>query len=69
MQAVSKRLDWGKEILKNGAVEKIRTSTPVKEQRPQRCASTSSATTAFLQAGWCDTNIFPVKQANNAICS
>ena len=30
----------------NGAVEKTRTSTPVKEQRPQRCASTNSATTA-----------------------
>ena len=29
-----------------GAVEKTRTSTPVKEQRPQRCASTNSATTA-----------------------
>ena len=31
----------------NGAVEKTRTSTPVKEQRPQRCASTNSATTAL----------------------
>ncbi len=33
--------------LNNGAVEKTRTSTPVKEQRPQRCASTNSATTAL----------------------
>jgi hypothetical protein len=31
-----------------GAVEKTRTFTPVKEQRPQRCASTNSATTARL---------------------
>ena len=31
-----------------GAVEKTRTSTPVKEQRPQRCASTNSATTAHV---------------------
>ena len=30
----------------NGAAEKTRTSTPVKEQRPQRCASTNSATAA-----------------------
>ncbi len=30
-----------------GAVEKTRTSTLVKEQRPQRCASTNSATTAL----------------------
>ena len=30
-----------------GAVEKIRTSTESPPQRPQRCASTSSATTAF----------------------
>ena len=29
-----------------GAAEKTRTSTPVKEQRPQRCASTNSATAA-----------------------
>ena len=29
-----------------GAVEKTRTSTGVSPQRPQRCASTSSATTA-----------------------
>ena len=34
---------------KFGAVEKTRTSTPVKEQRPQRCASTNSATTASGQ--------------------
>ncbi len=31
----------------NGAVEKTRTSTGVSPQRPQRCASTSSATTAL----------------------
>ena len=31
---------------RNGAVEKTRTSTRVTGQRPQRCASTSSATTA-----------------------
>ena len=31
---------------KIGAVEKTRTSTGVSPQRPQRCASTSSATTA-----------------------
>ena len=31
----------------NGAVEKTRTSTLVTEQRPQRCASTNSATTAL----------------------
>ena len=30
----------------NGAVEKTRTSTAFRPQRPQRCASTSSATTA-----------------------
>src|SRR3546814_13953580 len=29
-----------------GAVEKTRTSTAFRQQRPQRCASTSSATTA-----------------------
>lgn len=34
-----------------GAVEKTRTSTGVTPQRPQRCASTNSATTARL--GWC----------------
>ena len=34
-----------------GAVEKTRTSTPVKEQRPQRCASTNSATTAHALVG------------------
>ncbi len=33
--------------LKNGAVEKTRTSTGQSPQRPQRCASTNSATTAF----------------------
>ncbi len=30
-----------------GAVEKTRTSTGITPQRPQRCASTNSATTAF----------------------
>ena len=36
-----------------GAVEKTRTSTAFRPQRPQRCASTSSATTAhrYRQAG------------------
>ncbi len=34
----------------NGAVEKTRTSTGVTPQRPQRCASTNSATTALYQA-------------------
>ena len=34
-----------------GAVEKTRTFTPVKEQRPQRCASTNSATAAHIGAG------------------
>ena len=44
--------------LNNGAVEKIRTSTGVTPQRPQRCASTNSATTAlvreprFSKSGW-----------------
>ena len=33
-----------------GAAEKTRTSTPVKEQRPQRCASTNSATAAHQGA-------------------
>ena len=33
-------------IWENGAVEKTRTSTGVTPQRPQRCASTNSATTA-----------------------
>ena len=32
--------------LRNGAVEKTRTSTRLLPQRPQRCASTNSATTA-----------------------
>ena len=31
-----------------GAVEKTRTSTGFPPQRPQRCASTNSATTAFI---------------------
>src|SRR5690606_30248562 len=38
---------WAEMAGKFGAVEKTRTSTPVKEQRPQRCASTNSATTAL----------------------
>ena len=38
----------GSEQESAGAVEKTRTSTPVKEQRPQRCASTNSATTASV---------------------
>ncbi len=33
----------------NGAVEKTRTSTGFRPQRPQRCASTSSATTASVK--------------------
>ena len=36
------RIVWGF----NGAVEKTRTSTAFRPQRPQRCASTNSATTA-----------------------
>ena len=40
----------------NGAVEKTRTSTPVKEQRPQRCASTNSATTALIRT--CNRQVF-----------
>src|SRR5215210_7133698 len=32
-----------------GAVEKTRTSTGFRPQRPQRCASTSSATTALMK--------------------
>ena len=39
--------DLKKIIFYIGAVEKTRTSTLVKEQRPQRCASTNSATTAL----------------------
>jgi len=35
----------------NGAVEKTRTSTGFRPQRPQRCASTSSATTALGYVG------------------
>ena len=39
-------------ICKNyGAVEKTRTSTAFRPQRPQRCASTSSATTARHEIG------------------
>ena len=34
---------------RNGAVEKTRTSTAFRPQRPQRCASTSSATTAHRE--------------------
>ena len=37
---------FNKLFLLFGAVEKTRTSTLVTEQRPQRCASTNSATTA-----------------------
>ncbi len=35
-----------------GAAEKTRTSTGVTPQRPQRCASTSSATAAQGQVGY-----------------
>ena len=35
-----------------GADEKTRTFTPVKEQRPQRCASTNSATSALIRLRW-----------------
>ena len=38
--------------LKDGAVEKTRTSTAFRPQRPQRCASTSSATTARAWDVW-----------------
>ena len=34
-------------LISVGAVEKTRTSTGFLPQRPQRCASTSSATTAY----------------------
>ena len=44
------RLIWCSIILDSGAVEKTRTSTEFPPQRPQRCASTSSATTACLLA-------------------
>ena len=36
-------------LKKNGATEKTRTSTGVTPQRPQRCASTNSATVALLR--------------------
>lgn len=39
--------------LKIGAVEKTRTSTAFRPQRPQRCASTSSATTARANTAGC----------------
>ncbi len=36
-----------------GADERTRTFTPIKEQRPQRCASTNSATSAhWIRLGW-----------------
>ena len=38
----------GDTILKDGAAEKTRTSTGLRPQRPQRCASTNSATAAHL---------------------
>ena len=34
-----------------GADERTRTFTPIKEQRPQRCASTNSATSALIWLG------------------
>ena len=37
---------WCPPLLGSGAVEKTRTSTSFRTQRPQRCASTNSATTA-----------------------
>src|SRR3954447_23810378 len=37
--------------VRDGAVEKTRTSTAFRPQRPQRCASTSSATTARHEKG------------------
>jgi hypothetical protein len=40
-----------KSPLQAGAVEKTRTSTAFRPQRPQRCASTSSATTARHEIG------------------
>ena len=39
--------------LGDGAVEKTRTSTAFRPQRPQRCASTNSATTACVAARTC----------------
>ena len=44
--AIQKARDFRKE---NGAAEKTRTSTGVSPQRPQRCASTNSATAARLR--------------------
>jgi hypothetical protein len=46
-----KDLKWVSIGKKFGAAEKTRTSTPVKEQRPQRCASTNSATAALPKRG------------------
>ena len=45
----------------SGAVEKTRTSTGVSPQRPQRCASTNSATTALFVMGslWIAMDRFP----------
>ena len=42
--------DTSMRLKKLGAVERTRTSTGVSPQRPQRCASTSSATTAHYLA-------------------
>ena len=42
-------LNTNKYQKKNGAAEKTRTSTGVSPQRPQRCASTNSATAARLR--------------------
>ena len=40
--------------LSSGAIGGTRTLTPVKEQRPQRCASTNSATIASQDLGRID---------------
>ena len=42
--------DWN---TSNGAAEKTRTSTDFTPQRPQRCASTSSATAALIRILCC----------------
>ena len=40
--------------MKIGALEKTRTSTPLREQAPEACASTNSATRALRREGGFD---------------
>ncbi len=49
-----------------GAVEKTRTSTGVTPQRPQRCASTNSATTAILASSPINDTLKKMKQESEA---